>query len=151
MCRGADNSCNTELSGGLGDKCREQLGEPSKRTFLKQQHLGHCSKRLRDKCLGEPSHTTCPTEPQKTNMSVGPKTFIMAEDPEANAVGEKQWKSAYFKQPWWNLVGAICPREPERVRKKFCPETFTMAFQTPKVFLLGKTQQNIWGKELLLS
>ena len=149
MCRGADNSCNTELSGGLGDKCREQLGEPSKRTFLKQQHLSHCSKRLRDKCLGEPSHTTCPTEPQKTNMSVGPKTFIMAEDPEANAVGEKQWKSAYFshlgdkcvtlvKKRCWNLGGTLlersAPREPERVRKHFCPETFTMAFQTPKVF-----------------
>ena len=37
--RDVDNLCNTESSRSVGDKCREELGEPSKEPFLKQQHL----------------------------------------------------------------------------------------------------------------
>ena len=109
-----------------GDTCKAQLAELSKELLWIYSHLGQMAvnnwqnppqmavvtqktiKKRQETC--ETNVTICCKEP-KTNVSFCPKTFIMAEDPKANAVGEKCQK----KEKWWPQK-RICASRPERSR-----------------------------------
>ena len=102
--RDVNNSRNRDPRRKLRDKCKAQLAEPSTELFYEatftRKTAGDPKTNVQNELFGEHSKRTfleakaiCCKKTNNTNVSFGPKTFSMAEDPKLAMLGKNANKN----------------------------------------------------------